>query len=116
MRLLLSVLLAAATLMALGGFAELVTAPDTDADVLNLIDTWEPAVIGTYFCLLLEAMVALFAGLLAWLGSAQSRRLAIATALMALLAGAVKLGRHIKLTRRIARLTAQTGDEFYGSS
>src|SRR5262245_1253236 len=116
MRLLLGVLLATATLVALGGFAQLVTAPDTDADLLTLIETWEPDAIGTYFFFLLETMVALFAGLLAWLGSAQTRRLAIATALMALLAGGVKLGRHIMLTRRIARLTAPTGDEFYGLS
>lgn len=113
MRVLLSVLLAIAVLMALGGFAELVTAPDTDAELLNLVDSWEPYAIGTFFCLSLEFVLSLFAGILAWFGHGLSRRLAIATALIALLAGGVKLSSHILLTKRTARLTDHTYDWFY---
>jgi hypothetical protein len=113
MRVLLSVLLAIAVLMALGGLAELATAPNTDAELLNLLDSWEPYAIGAFFCLSLELLLSLFAGILAWLGHGLSRRLAIATAFIALLAGGVKLGSHIILTKRTARLTDHTYDWFY---
>ncbi len=114
MRVLLGVLLAIAALVALGGLAELVTAPYTDAELLDLVDDWEPYAIGTFFCLLLELVLSLFAGVLAWLCRGQSRHLAVATALIALLGGGVKLGRHIMLTKRMARLRSQTFDGFYG--
>jgi hypothetical protein len=113
MRVLLSLLLAIAVLMALGGLTELVRPPYTDAELLNLVDDWEPYAIGTFFCLSLEWLLSLFAGILAWLGHGLSRRLAIATALIALLAGGVKLGRHIILTKRTTRLTDPTYDGFY---